>query len=52
MIIMRHSETPSKQIIEEVEHWGTNLNNLMIVLVDLDDVPNNKPNSPHSHPHE
>ena len=52
MIIMKHSESNYEQIKEGVERRMVNLEKLMIALIDLHDGPKNKPDPPHSHPHE
>ena len=52
MIIMKHSETNPEKIREGAERRITNLEKLMIALIDLHDGPTNQPDPPHSHPHE
>ena len=52
MAILKYDEMPREQIREGAERRMGHTGNLMIVVVDFHDGPKDKPDPPHSHPHE
>jgi quercetin dioxygenase-like cupin family protein len=52
MATLRYDETPGEQIREGAERRIGHTDNLMIVVVDFYDGPTDRPDPPHSHPHE
>lgn len=52
MTTLRYDETPADQIREGAERRIGYTDNLMIAVIDFHDGPKDKPDPPHSHPHE
>ncbi|MBT4399280.1 MAG: cupin domain-containing protein [Bacteroidetes bacterium] len=52
MAILRFSEVPYETVREGLERKIIHTENLMTVLIDFSDGPWDKPEPPHSHPHE
>lgn len=52
MAILKYDETPGERIREGAERRIGHTDNLMIVVVDFYDGPTDRPDPPHSHPHE
>ena len=52
MAALKYSEMPAQIIREGAERRLGHTDNLMIVVVDFHDGPKQKPDPPHSHPHE
>jgi quercetin dioxygenase-like cupin family protein len=52
MATQRYIEMPARQIREGAERRLGYTDNLMIVIIDFYDGPQDQPDPPHSHPHE
>ncbi len=52
MAILKYDEMPVAQFREGAERRLGHTDNLMIVVVDFRDGPKDRPDPPHSHPHE
>jgi quercetin dioxygenase-like cupin family protein len=52
MAALKYSEMTAEKIREGAERRLGHTHNLMIVVVDFHDGPKQKPDPPHSHPHE
>ena len=52
MAVLKFDEVPYEKVREGLERKIIHTNNLMTVLIDFTDGPWDKPEPPHSHPHE
>jgi quercetin dioxygenase-like cupin family protein len=52
MATLKYDEMPGESIREGAERRIGHTDNLMIVVVDFYDGPTDRPDPPHSHPHE
>ena len=52
MTTLKYGEIPAEKIREGAERRLGYTDNLMIVVVDFNDGPKERPDPPHSHPHE
>ena len=52
MAILKYDETPGEKIREGAERRIGHTDNLMMVVIDFDDGPKDRPDPAHSHPHE
>ena len=52
MTTLKYGEIPPEKIREGAERRLGYTDNLMIVVVDFNDGPKERPDPPHSHPHE
>lgn len=52
MATLKYDEIPREQIREGTERRIGHTDNLMMVIIDFHDGPKDRPDPPHSHPHE
>ena len=52
MPVIKQNDSPREAIAPERERYISHTNNLMMVVIDFNDGPNDEPDEPHHHPHE